>query len=101
MAPRPRARPGGSASDAAIATSPKASAAAWMGGCSLLSPGDPGGRRYLRLAANEGWPDLVLGWRLPTVRRRCCTAYNASKASLSPWQCGTQLTSQRDGGSQP
>src|SRR5204862_8196120 len=57
-----------------------------LGGCDVLSPSHPGGRRYLWLAANERRPNFVLDRRWHRSRSRCGFAYDAGKTSLPPWQ---------------
>src|SRR5438067_5349363 len=60
MAAKAGARPGSSAPDSAIAHPAKTAGPAGLGNRRLLSAGDPGGRRYLWLAANGGRPHPLL-----------------------------------------
>src|SRR6266487_4284495 len=89
VAQQSRARPGGRTVDPAIPDSAKTPCAARMGGCDLLSSSHPGGRRYLWMAANERWPDLILDRRWNRPRRGCGAADHSRKTPFSPWQRGT------------
>src|SRR5213078_853804 len=46
----------------------------------------PSRRRYLWLAADERWPNLVLDCRWYRPRGRCCAAYHPGETSFSSWQ---------------
>src|SRR5215475_3025800 len=97
MAPRPRARFGGSAHNAAIANSAKTPDRAGLGDCGLLPPTNPGWRGHLRMAANERREDLTLDRRRLRSRGGCCAAYHVGEAYLSAWECGARHTSSCDG----
>ena len=55
---------------------------AGMGSRHLLSACHPSRRRYLRLAAHERWPDVVLDCRWHRPRRRCRAAYHPGETSF-------------------
>ena len=67
--------------------------AARLGSCNLLSPSDPGGRRYLRLAANEGWAEFCFGSQMAPVtapRLHCLQLWQSFFFTMAMWNTARQ-----------
>src|SRR5215467_3947532 len=97
MAPRSGARFGSRAPDAAIIDTAETAAAAGLADRNLLPSCDPGRRRYLWLASNEGRPGFVLDRRWHGTRCGCRVANNLGKTSFSLQQHGSRFAGQLDG----
>src|SRR5262249_55666229 len=97
MAPRPGARSGSRAPNAAIIDTTKTAVAARLADRNVLPSCHPGRRRHLWLAPDEGRPGIVLDRRWHRARSVCRVAYHVGKTSLSVRQHGSRFTSQLDG----
>src|SRR5262252_10327812 len=97
MASGSRARSRSSAPDAAVIDTAETAAPSRLADRIVLPSCDPGRRRYLWLASDEGRPGFVLDRRWYGARCGGGLAYNTGKTSFSLRQHGSRFAGQLDG----